>query len=162
MKTLLTFLLSLIAFASLLSADDTAVMDYNNETTCLIRELKVHKAPKWVAKIELAEGKKIYFSSPKSMFEFYHNPGKWPELAVKNEKSIKEILVMDYDTFKPVKAKAAFFVYGSNVTSPAGDDLVAFDSYKTAQEFAKAHNGKRVLGFREVSEALIRLLNGRI
>ena len=137
-------------------------MNFDKETRCLVRHLPVYKYPVWVAKVELSNGKEIYFSSPKSMFEFYFRPGKWYELGVKSEDDFKEILVTDFKTHKPVKAKGAFYVYGSNVTSPAGDDLVAFDSYAEAEAFAKKHNGKRVLGFREVNDALIRLLNGRI
>ena len=137
-------------------------MDYNKDTEGLVRHLKVYKNPKWVAKIEVSNGKKIFFSSPKSMFEFYFRPGKWYDIGVRSEKDFKNILVTDFETLKPVKAKGAFYIYGTNVTSPAGDDLVAFDSYKSAEEFSKKHNGKRILGFREVSDALIRLLNGRI
>ncbi|MBU1658962.1 nitrous oxide reductase accessory protein NosL [bacterium] len=137
-------------------------MEYNKETACLVRNFKVHKGPQWVAKIELTNEKEVFFSSPKSMFEFYFVPGKWFDVGVKSEKDFKEILVTDFNTLKPIKAKSAFFVYGSNVTSPAGDDLVPFDSYKDAQNFAKKHNGKRVFSFKEVSDPLIRLLNGRI
>jgi len=49
-----------------------------------------------------------------------------------------------------------------NVTSPAGDDLVAFESEEEAKKFAAKHKGKRILKFDEVPDALIRLLNGRI
>lgn len=137
-------------------------MDYTKDTMSIVRHMKVYKNPKWVAKIELTNGKKIFFISPKSMFEFYHQPGKWFDIGVKSEADFKDILVTDFKTLKPVKAKGAFFIYGTNVTSPAGDDLVPFDSYAAAEEFSKAHNGKRILSFKEVSDALIRLLNGRI
>lgn len=137
-------------------------MDYDKDSVGVVRNMKVYKNPKWVAKIELVNGKKLFFVSPKSMIEFYHHPGKWFDIGVKSEDDFKEILVTDFKTLEPVKAKGAFYVYGTNVTSPAGDDLVAFDSYKAAEEFSNKHNGKRIFGFREVSPALIRLLNGRI
>ena len=137
-------------------------MDYDKDTTCLVRHTKVYKDPSWVAKIELNSGKKIFFSSPKSMFEFYFRPGKWFDVGVKSEQDFKEILVTDFKTLKPVKAKGAFYIYGSNVGSLAGDDLVVFNSYSDAEKFSKEHNGKRIFGFRDVSDALIRLINGRI
>jgi len=137
-------------------------MDYDKNTEGLVRHLKVYKDPSWVSKIELKDGKKIFFSSPKSMFEFYHRPGKWYYLGVKSEADFKEIVVTDMSTLKPINAKGSFFVYGSNMTSPSGDDLPAFDSYKAATEFSKEHHGSRVLGFREVSTGLIKLLNGSI
>jgi len=137
-------------------------MDYNKETVGVVRHMKVFKEPKWVCKIELINGKKFFFVSPKSMMEFYQQPGKWFDLGVKSEKDFKDILVTDFKTGLAVKAKGAFFIYGTNVTSPAGDDLVTFNSYAAAEEFSKKHHGKRILNFREVSPALIRLLNGRI
>jgi len=152
-------LLGVLLISSLLFSYD---MGYDKNTSCLVRHLKVYKEPKWVAKIELTNGKEVFFSSPKSMFEFYFRPGKWFDVGVKSEDDFKDILVTDFETMKIVKAKGAFYIYGTNVTGPAGDDLIAFDSYAAAEKFSKEHNGKRILGFRDVSDALIRLINGRI
>ncbi len=138
------------------------VMDYTKETRCLVRNFFVYKDPKWVGKIELKNGKKIFFSSPKSLIEFYHRPGKWYELGVKSEKDFRDIIVTDYLTLKPINARDAFYIYGSRATSPAGDDLVAIGGEEAAKEFASKYSGKRVFKFTEVSDALIRLINGRI
>ena len=137
-------------------------MDYTKDTRCIVRHIKVYKDPKWVSKIELKNGKKIFFASPKSMIEFYHRPGKWFDIGVKSEADFKDILVTDFTTLKPINAKGAFYVYGGNIISPAGDDLPAFATYQSAENYSKKYNGKRILHFKEVSDALIRLLNGRI
>ena len=137
-------------------------MDYDKNTTGLVRHLKVYKEPKWVAKIKASNGKIVYFSSPKSMFEFYHRPGKWFEVGVKSERDFSEIVVTDYETLKLINAETAFYVYGSSVTSPSGDDLVALETKEAAEKFSKAYGGKRIFKFDKVSDALIRLINGRI
>lgn len=137
-------------------------MDYNKDTISVVRKMKVYKNPKWVSKIELTNGKKLFFVSPKSMLEFYHQPGKWFDIGVKNESDFKDILITDFTTLKPVDAKGAFFVYGSTEISPAGDDLVPFANYEDAKKFASSHSGKRVLSFQELKLSLINLLNGRI
>lgn len=152
-------IVGLVLLSSLVFSND---LGFTKETECIVRHIKVYKDPAWVAKIELRNAKEVFFSSPKAMFEFYFRPGKWFDVGVKNEKDMKNILVTDFKTLQPVKAKGAFYIYGSNVTSPAGDDLVAFNSYADAEEFSKKHNGKRIFGFRDVSDALIRLINGRI
>lgn len=152
-------LFTLIAASSMLFS---YTMDYDKNTDGLVRHMKVYKYPHWVSKIELANGKKVFFISPKSMFEFYHQPGKWAYLGVKSEEDFKDILVTDYTTLKPIDARGAFFVYGSSVTSPAGDDLVPFATYEEAKAFSQKNNGHRVLGFKEIKNSLIRLLNGRI
>lgn len=137
-------------------------MDFNKETECLVRHIKVYKDPKWVSKIELKDGKKVFFSSPKSMFEFYFQPGRWDYIGVKSEADFKNIIVTDFKTLKPIDAKGAFYIYGANEISPAGDDLVVFENYNDAKEFSLKHKGKRVLNFSEVKLSLINLLNGRI
>ena len=137
-------------------------MDFDKNTTCLVRHFKVYKDPKWVAKIKVRNGQTVYFSSPKSMFEFYHRPGKWFEVGVKSERDFSEIVVTDYETLKPINAEKAFFVYGSRAISPAGDDLVPLATKEAAEKFSKEYSGKRIMKFDEVSDALIRLLNGRI
>ena len=143
-------------------AEKTYEMDYTKDTRCVVRNFFVYKDPKWVAKIELRNGKKVFFSSPKSMFEFYHRPGKWFDIGIKSEKDFKDIIVTDFLTMKPIDAKKAFYIYGSRATSPSGDDLVAIGSEKEARTFANKYSGKRVFKFSEVSDALIRLINGRI
>jgi len=137
-------------------------LTYDKNTTCLVRHIKVYKDPKWVAKIEIRNGKTVYFSSPKSMFEFYHRPGKWFDVGVKSERDFSKIVVTDYETLKAINAESAFYVYGSRAISPAGDDLVPFKNEADAKKFSTTHSGKRILKFDEVPDALIRLLNGRI
>jgi len=137
-------------------------LTFDKNTSCLVRHIKVYKAPKWIVKIEVRNGKVVYFSSPKSMFEFYHRPGKWFDVGVKSERDFSQIVVTDYDTLKPINAETAFYVYGSSVTSPAGDDLPAFETEDEAKKFSKNNHGKRILKFDAVPDALIRLLNGRI
>jgi len=140
----------------------TYVFEYDKNTTGLVRHILVYKEPKWVAKIEVRSGKTVYFCSPKSMFEFYHRPGKWFDVGVKSERDFSKIVVTDYETLKPINGETAFYVYGSSKTSPAGDDLPAFATKKGAEKFSKANNGKRIMEFDTISDALIRLLNGRI
>jgi nitrous oxide reductase accessory protein NosL len=171
MKKILISLLILLSFIwaesnqTTWKAEDvkkTYTLTYDKNTTCLVRKIAIYKEPKWIAKIEARNGKTVYFSSPKSMFEFYHRPGKWYEVGVKSERDFSKIVVTDYSTLKPINGEDAFYVYGSRATSPAGDDLPAFATKESAEKFSKKYAGKRIMKFDEVSDALIRLLNGRI
>ena len=158
MKKILLISLSCLLFAS----ENNSTLDiisYDKNATGFIRNLKLYRYPSWVSKIVLSSGKEIYFSSPKSMFEFYLRPAKWPEFKIKGEEDFKEIYVTDFKTLKPINAKGAFFVYGSNKISPAGDDLVPFSSYQDAKNFMKSNNGKRIFSFKEISQGLINWLN---
>lgn len=132
------------------------------EESGLIRNLKVYKQPSWIAKAETSNGKSAYFSSPKSMFEFYFQPDKYTELGAATPDDITNIIVTDFNTLDAINARSAFYVYGSSQISPAGDDLPAFATKEEAEAFSKKYNGKRIFRFSEVKNSLIRLLNGRI
>ncbi len=128
----------------------------------VIRNLKVYKFPRWISQITTSKNKKLYFSSSKSMFEFYFLFKKWPEFNVKTVDDMTKIFVTDYKTYDAINARSAYFVYGSNVTSIAGDDLVSFKNEHDAKEYSKKHNGKRIFRFSQVKHQLIQLLNGSI
>ena len=140
----------------------TYTLSYDKNTTGLVRSLLVYKEPKWVSKIEVRNGKTVYFCSPKSMFEFYFYPAKWYDVGVKSERDFSQIVVTDYNTLKPLNAREAFFVYGSRAISPAGDDLPAFESRDKAKKFVEQYGGSRIFTFENVSNGLIKLLNGDI
>ena len=156
----------LLSFVSLFALDTNllqmAKINYDKNSTGFIRHLKLYQYPAWVSQITLSSGKKLLFSSPKSMFELYFRPGKWYDLNIRKESDFKQLLVTDFKTMKPIEAKGAFFVYGSNIISPSGDDLVPFSSYSDAKVFMVKNNGKRILSFDRINMALINLLNGSI
>jgi nitrous oxide reductase accessory protein NosL len=136
-----------------------APIEVPKDATCVIRKLKVYKAPKWTAKIEMKNGKVAYFCSPKSMFEFYFDPSANPEFELKDNLDISKISVTDFNTLEELDATKAYFVYGSHNTSPSGDDLPAFANSWTATTYAKEHNGKRVFTFKDIKKSLIDYLN---
>jgi nitrous oxide reductase accessory protein NosL len=142
--------------------EKTYTLTYDKNTTGLVRNLLIYKKPKWISKIEIQNGKTVYFCSPKSMFEFYFYPGQWYEIGVKSEQDFTQIVVTDYNTLKLIDAKKAFFVYGSKATSPAGDDLPAFESRDEAKKFIENYGGSRIFTFENVSNGLIKLLNNSI
>jgi nitrous oxide reductase accessory protein NosL len=159
-------LLSVIFIINLYAEDKATVnfskqyyLNYTKNDTGLVRHLKLYKYPAWVSKISLRNGKEVYFSSPKGMFEFYFHPGKWAEFNIRSERDFKELVVTDYFTSKPINAEDAFFVYGSSVTSPAGDDLVPFSNETQAKQFMSKNNGKRIMKFDKISYGLIKWLN---
>lgn len=148
-------------FSSSLLANDLK-MDFDRETIGEVRKIKLYKNPVWASKIDFANSKKAYFSSPKSMFEFFFNKRKWEKFDAKTIEDIDNIVVTDYVTMEPINAKKAYFVYGSHNISPAGDDLPSFKTLEEAETYMKKNHGRRIFRFSEISDGLIRLLNGRI
>ena len=156
-------ILGVLFFISCLFANEIKFdMNFTKDTSCEIRKIKLYQNPIWASKIEFKNGKNAFFCSPKSMFEFYFNEEKWKIFEIESPSDFTNILITDYKTLKIVDAKKAFFVYGSSKISPAGDDLVAFESKEDAFNYLQNNNGKRIFSFSEVKNSLIRLLNGRI
>ena len=145
-----------------LSANEAFSMNFDKDTRGLVRKMQVYKSPAWVAKVVTNKQKEFFFTSPKSVLEFYYTPKKWAEAEVNSPEDIKNIIVTDYKTGKAIDAKYAFYVYGSNKISYAGDDLPAFKSIDDAKYFMKNNKGRRVLSFDQLSKGLIELLNGDI
>jgi len=147
---------------TMLDMEQKLTINYDKNSTGFIRHLKLYQYPSWVSKIKLSSGKELLFSSPKSMFELYFRPGRWYDLNIKKESDFLQLIVTDFNTLKPIDAKGAFYVYGSKMIAPSGDDLPAFSSYNEAKKFMKKYNGSRVLSFDRVNYGLIKLLNGSI
>ncbi len=163
MKKFSNLVLSFCLFSTIaLSANEDYSLNFDKETRGLVRHMLIYKDPTWVAKIVTQDLKEFYFTSPKSLLEFYYNPHKWPNAKVETSEQLKDVIVTDYKTLKPIDARYAFYVYGSNKISSAGDDLPAFKNINDAKYFMKNNKGKRVLSFNQLSKGLIDLLNGDI
>ena len=162
-KILNTLLITSTIFTvSSIANDDKKIMDFNKDTVTEIRKLKIYKNPSWASKVEFSNKKATYFSSPKSMFEFYFTPFKWKPYNAKTVDDLENMYVTDFKTHKIIDAKKAYYVYGSRKISPAGDDLPSFKTLEDAKNFRDNENGKRIFRFSEVSNGLIKLLNGRM
>lgn len=112
---------------------------------CPICGMFVAKYPQWVAMLE-TEDQNFYFDGVKDMMRYYF----------KNNKKFDKLFVSDYYKLHKTPAKEAFFVMGSNVLGPMGDELVPFANEAEAQNFARDHAGKRVLKFDEIDESILK------
>ena len=65
------------------------------------------------------------------------------------------MLVTDYYSLNAIDAKKSFYVSGSNIYGPMGEELIPFKTVKEANDFSKCHYGKKVLIFDEIKESLL-------
>ena len=68
---------------------------------------------------------------------------------------IAAIYVMEYYEMKPIDARKAFFVVGSDVYGPMGHELIPLATEADAATFRQDHQGKRILRLEEVTPRLI-------
>lgn len=118
---------------------------------CATCGMLVAKYPAWVAAIVRPDGSCLYFDGPKDLFRFLARPG-----ADTDRKA--EVWVTDYYTAKPIKARDAVFVRGSDVLGPMGVELVPLASAELAEEFRADHGGEPPLDFEDVDDAVLEAL----
>lgn len=119
------------------------------EDKCPVCGMYLYHNPKWIARIKYPKGETYNFDGTKCMFKFYFN----------NEKGITDILVQDYYTLKTIDARKAYFVVGSDVYGPMGNELIPFSDEKSAKTFSLEHRGKKVLPFNKITEYMVRSLD---
>jgi nitrous oxide reductase accessory protein NosL len=105
--------------------------------------------PNWIASVIEADGTRHYFDGPKDLFRFLLRDGD----SVTGD---SEIWVTDYYTIKPLRARDAVFVRGSDVLGPMGVELVPLASTELAESFRVDHGGEDPLAFDEIDAAVVR------
>jgi nitrous oxide reductase accessory protein NosL len=123
---------------------------------CPVCGMFVSKYPDWVCSISFKDSTTVFFDGAKDLFTYYHNMTK--HAPARNQASIAAITVNDYYTLKPVDAKVAHYVIGSDVYGPMGKELVPFGKLADAYAFQKDHKGKLVLRFSDVTPRVLKSL----
>lgn len=125
------------------------------EVKCPVCGMFVAKYPKWAARIEVATHKH-YFDGVKDMMKFYIFDVDFPY----DRNKIVKIEVTDFYTLRAIDAKAAFYVIGSDVYGPMGNELIPFLTKDAAQNFMGDHGAEKILHFDEISPKLVMGLDG--
>jgi nitrous oxide reductase accessory protein NosL len=121
-----------------------------NHAKCPVCGMFVYKYPKWSALITI-HGKDYYFDGIKDMMKYYIFSDDFPF----NRQKIEKILVSDYYKLEAIDANKAFYVVGSDVLGPMGNELIAFKNKKEATNFMHDHNGKDILSFKEINAKVV-------
>jgi len=125
-----------------------------SDAKCPVCGMFVYKYPKWSAMITL-NGKEYYFDGIKDMMKYYIFSADFPY----DRSKIEAITVSDYYTLEAVDAKDAFYVIGSDILGPMGNELIAFKDKKSANNFMVDHNGKKILKFKDIDAKMVIMLD---
>ncbi len=128
--------------------------------TCPVCGMFVAPYPYWVATVLWRDGTAVHFDGAKDFFKYLFALGKYA--PGRQRADIQALGVTDYYGTRRIDAAGAWYVIGSDVLGPMGHELVPHDTEAEAKEFMTDHSGKRVLRFREVTQAmLLGLDNGK-
>ena len=137
----------------ILAANKAKMIKVSEDTKCPVCGMFVSKYPKWVAQIEVSQKHSHYFDGVKDMMKFYFNPSKFKHNHKKID--ISKMLVTDYYSLNAIDAKGAYYVIGSNIYGPMGEELIPFKNEKEANDFSKSHFGKKILKFEDIKEEML-------
>ena len=109
--------------------------------------------PDWTAEIITTEGTHYYFDGVKDMMKFYFDAKRYHVNLDVGQ--MANIHVSDYYSLKAMKADEAWYVTGSNVYGPMGNELIPFRTQDEAETFSKDHSGESVLKFDEITQDMV-------
>lgn len=115
---------------------------------CPVCGMFVYKYPKWVAQIVNGDSR-ISFDGVKDLMKYYFE---------QSDEKIK-ILVTDYYSQNTIDAKNAYFVIGSDIYGPMGEELIPFESENDAKTFYKDHYAKKIVKYNEITKTQVHKLD---
>lgn len=124
---------------------------------CPVCGMFVAKFAGFLAEIVFKDGSYAFFDGPKDMFRYYldlktYNPAK-------TQADVARLSVTDYYSMTFIDGKNAYYVVGSDVLGPMGNELIPTARETDARTFAKDHKGKRILKFSEVTRDMLKTMD---
>lgn len=138
-----------------LMRNNDAHVKVTKDEKCPVCGMFPYKYPKWAAQIFYKDGEQeqhYSFDGVKDLMKFYFDPMAWGKYANAKKANISKILVTDYYTQKAIEGSKAFYVVGSNVLGPMGNELIPFAQQSDANTFLADHHGKSIVTFDKITK----------
>lgn len=136
------------------TAQDLDVPRRPSETDrCPVCGMLVSPYPEWTGQVRHEDGTTVFFDGCKDLFKYLLSLDRYA--PGKDRRGVAAVFVTNYYDGEIIAARTALFVIGSDVMGPMGPELVPHRSIEAAEDFMKDHEGRRVLRFDEITEAVL-------
>lgn len=145
--------------AALVATEGASPRQPDETSRCPVCGMLVARHLDWLAQIvpaEEAEDEALFFDGAKDLFRFLLDPDR--QAAGEAARETDAAFVTSYYDRKPIRAREAFFVIGSDVLGPMGAELIPHPTREAAEEFLRDHDGSAVLGYDEITRETLSLL----
>jgi copper chaperone NosL len=115
---------------------------------CPVCGMSVAKYSGWFTQLSHGDGTVRWFDGVKDLLAYYFQPEQFGSPA---EALIQEVWVKDYSTQAWIAGRQAYYVTGSDVRGPMGDEFVPFSTLEAAEVFLKNHGGDKIWSFGEIT-----------
>jgi nitrous oxide reductase accessory protein NosL len=130
----------------------------SKDEKCPVCGMFTYKYPKWVAQIFYGD-KHFSFDGVKDLMNFYFNPMAWGNFKDAKKENISKILVTDYYSQKVIDGTKAYYIIGSDVLGPMGNELIPFANKSDAMSFFDDHHGKSIIKFDKITQKEVKKLD---
>jgi nitrous oxide reductase accessory protein NosL len=124
---------------------------FTHKDRCPVCGMFIYKYPKWAATMRLRSGEQIYFDGVKDLMKYY----LYTEKFHYDRAEIVQMEVPDFYTLRPLDARKAWYVIGSQIRGPMGNELIAFGTRQRAETFLRDHHGIRIVRWDAITPSLI-------
>jgi copper chaperone NosL len=143
--------------ASTIAAPAVTVPAPHPTDTCPVCGMFVEKYRQWVATVVWKDGTAVHFDGAKDLFTYLLRLSTY--VPKRSPQDIRTIAVTEFYDLHTVDARQSFYVIGSDVLGPMGQELVPLARRADAEEFSRDHHGVRILRFSEVTLETVRRLD---
>lgn len=148
----------LIGLGVLLCLSENALAQSRNPSSkdkCPVCGMFVSEYRNFLAEIVFKDGFHAYFDGSKDMFRYYFEPEKYH--PARKRADIAFVYVTEYYSLNIIDGFQSFYVIGSDVRGPMGNELIPIAKESDAQIFMNDHKGKSILKFDEIT---LKVVNG--
>jgi nitrous oxide reductase accessory protein NosL len=147
-RTAGAWLAILILFFALAGGASQAVKP-SPKDKCPVCGMFVAEYGGFLAEVVFKDGSRAFFDGPKDMFRYYFQPEKYqPD---RSRSDIAAVYVTDYYSLEMIDGAGAFYISGSDVRGPMGNELIPVGREGEAKTFMADHKGRTLLKFAEVT-----------
>jgi copper chaperone NosL len=147
MKQGICFLIALATIGTAAASIAEPLDTVGKDEKCPVCGMFVAPHDQWLAQIIAAKQKPLIFDGVKDMMAYYFNSAAYGGSV---DLSNAEIWVRNYYTLDYIDGRTAYYVIGSDVRGPMGDELIPFATKAEAENFKEDHSGSAVLRFEEI------------
>ena len=146
---LFLLLASCLIFFSCLTSLSAEPVQPGHRDQCPVCGMFVAPYPNWIAQIEFSDGSREFFDGAKDMFHYYLNPQN--NTSAHSKENVVAVYVTEYYSTKMFHVDKVFFVTGSDILGPMGNELIPVHSKEAAETFKQEHKGKALYTFEQVT-----------
>ncbi len=129
----------------------------SKEDKCPVCGMFVFKYGDFLAQIIFKDGTTVFFDGTKDMLKYYFGLKKYAQNRDLSE--VAAVYVTDYYSLTPVDGTRAYYVIGSKIHGPMGNELIPFGKEEDANEFMFDHLGKEVIPFKGITPEVVKGLD---